>query len=70
MFEQIMVLKSVTHFVEENSIQVLWVKRSIYEGAVIAEENFRRAYGSVDRNLFLVDLGDNAAKYDGLMNWA
>ena len=69
MLEEKQVLESVEVLTQVNAINVLWENQILKDGVVITSTNHRCAYGAGQKEMFEADLGDEAAKYVGLIDW-
>jgi hypothetical protein len=62
-------LKSVEILPISNTIQLLWETKIYRDDDIIAYDNFRRAYGSNEKNAFMKDLGEESNKYINNIVW-
>ena len=62
-------LKSVNVNLEANVLEVLWVTEIQEDGVVLTSSNQRSSYGANEKERFEADLGDEAAKFIGLLTW-
>jgi hypothetical protein len=62
-------LKSVNVNLESNTLEVLWVTDIQEDGAVLTSSNQRSSYGASEKERFEADLGEEAAKFVGLITW-
>ena len=69
MLKEQTVLKSVEVLTQANAINVLWENQILRDDVVISATNHRCAYGKGQKEQFEADLGDEAVKYVGLINW-
>lgn len=69
MLEEKKVLKSVEVLAQANAVNVLWENQILRDGVVISTTNHRCAYGAGQEEMFVTDLGDEATKYVGLIDW-
>lgn len=63
------ILKSVEVLAQANAINVLWEDQILRDGEVVSRTNHRCSYGAGQMEQFVVDLGVDAEKYVGLIDW-
>jgi len=69
MLSKQIILKSVEVLTQANAINVLWENQILEDDVVISATNYRCAYGKGQKEQFEADLGDEAVKYVGLIDW-
>lgn len=62
-------LRSVNANLDAQVLEVLWVTEIAEDGEVLTSKNERSSYGVQEKERFEAELGEDAAKFIGLLEW-